>query len=104
MGELNDRQAPELKRFHDAVGSRFRVVLDEGVPADLTLIEVAVRDRRPGWESFSLLFEGPSRPPRWDGLLQAEHPELGVFPLFLVAVLTESDGQHYEAVFNRRLP
>ena len=97
-------QAPELKRFQDAVDSGFRVTLAEGVWADLTLVEVDTSDVRPGWESFSLLFDGPSPPVFWDGTFLVEHAELGSFPLFLVAVHTDAAGQQYEAVFNRRVP
>lgn len=101
---MDEREAPELKRFQDAVDSRFRVTLPGRVAADLTLIEVATFEFRPGWESFSLLFDGPSPPAFWDGMFVVEHAELGSFPLFLVAVHTDTDGQQYEAVFNRRLP
>ncbi len=96
-------QAPELKRFQDASDTRFRVILGEGVAADLTLMEVDVHESPTGWESFSLVFDGPSPPAFWDGMFPVEHPELGSFVLFLVAVQTDSDGQQYEAVLNRRL-
>ena len=96
-------RAPELKRFEDALESRFRVTLTEDPAVDLTLVEVAAFPVRPGWEAFSLLFDGPSPAAFWHGMFLVEHAELGSFPLFLVAVHTDPDGQQYEAVFNRRL-
>jgi hypothetical protein len=90
--------------FEEALHTPFRVLLDDSRSVDLTLIEVSRADTRPGWEAFSLLFAGPNPPAFWDGLYTVEHPRLGSQPIFLVAVDTEGDGQHYEAVFNRPEP
>jgi hypothetical protein len=87
--------------FEEALNTPFRVLLDDERSVDLTLVEVARADTRQGWEAFSLLFAGPSPPAFWDGLYTVEHQSLGSQPMFLVAVSTEGDGQHYEAVFNR---
>lgn len=91
---------PALVGFEKALDSGFRVHVDDPGPVEVTLVEVAVSDRRPGWETFSLLFAGGD-----EALPQAmycvDHADLGSFPLFLVPVLTDRDGRHYEAVFNR---
>ncbi len=100
VGPSGSDSTPALIGFRTALQSVFRVHVN-GTGADLTLIEVVASDRRSGWETFSLLFEGPSPPAFWDGTFTVQHPQLGTFPLFLVAVQTEGDGQHYEAVFNR---
>ena len=100
---VDEAQAPELERFDEARHTAFGVSLDGRVVADLTLIDVVTFDAGPRWESFSLVFDGPSPAPFCDGTFQVEHAELGSFPLFLVAICTDADGQQYEAVFNRRL-
>ena len=35
------------------------------------------------------------------GTFDVAHPDMGMFPLFLVPVAREPDGFRYEAVFNR---
>lgn len=104
VGRSDSDQLPELIGLRNALDTAFRVHDDGGLAADLTLVEVVASDRRPGWETFSLLFDGPSPPAFWDGTFAVEHPGLGSFPMFLVAVQTDGDGQHYEAILNRRQP
>jgi hypothetical protein len=93
--------APELSRFKEALHSPFVVRLGDGGAITLTLHEINARDGRPGWESFALIFDGPSPAAFMDGLFEVEHAVLGSFALFVVAVHTDGDGQQYEAVFNR---
>lgn len=78
--------------FAPVLDSAFRV---EGGPA---LRLAALRDQRQqdGWESFSLLFEGPADAPIGQGLVPLEHDDLGRLELFLVPVGPGS----YEAAFN----
>jgi hypothetical protein len=91
---------PTLAGFRDAAGSAFQVEVDDGRAVEVTLLEVQETDRRPGWETFSLLFAGPDEPLR-QAAYPVRHDELGSFLLFLVPVLVEARGQGYEAVFNR---
>jgi hypothetical protein len=94
---------PGLSRFKTALHTPFTVRLDDARSVALTLDEItSAPDVRPGWESFSLTFRGPSPPVFWDGTFDVEHAALGPFPMYLVAVQTEGDGQYYEAVFFRR--
>ena len=93
-------RAPELPAFHESVGSTFRVHVDATTAVDVTLTEVATHDRHPAWESFSLLFMGGT-PAFGQGMYPVEHPALGSFPLFLVPIISDGEGQRYEAVFNR---
>lgn len=94
---------PSLAGFRDAAGTAFQVQIDDRRAVDVTLVEVRHADRRPGWETFSLLFTGPDEPfPQ--AAYPVRHDQLGSFLLFLVPVLTEDNGQGYEAVFNRPAP
>ena len=94
---------PPFSGFEDALHTPFDVRLDDTRQVSLVLEEVIATGARPGWESFSLIFDGPSPPVFWDGLFEFEHPELGLFPMFVVAVQTDGEGQQYQAVFNRRV-
>lgn len=98
------RPAPALAAFEDALHSSFVVRDGDRELATLTLGEIKAGGSRRGWESFSLIFDGPNPPPFRDGLFEVEHPGVGVFALFLVAVHTDGDAQQYEAVFNRPRP
>lgn len=94
---------PKLSQFKTALHTPFTIRLDDVLSVALTLDEItSATDVRPGWESFSLMFRGPSRPVFWDGMFDVDHAELGCFPMYVVAVQTEGDGQRYEAVFFRR--
>lgn len=93
---------PDLRSFKDAVHDDFRVDRGDGERVNMALIGVVERDGGPGWEQFSLLFRGPLAPPHWQRTCTVEHADLGAFELFLVAIVTDGDGQHYEATFNRR--
>lgn len=93
--------APTLSAFEGALNTPFIVEPANGGSVTLTLVAVNAGGSRPGWESFSLIFDGPSPPAFWDGLFEIEHVALGSCSVFLAAVQTDGDGQQYEAVFNR---
>ena len=97
---VDDGGAPTLAELTSALRTTFSADVD-GRAVDLTLVDVRHADRRPGWETFSLLFATPD-----SALPQAtyavEHDRLGSFLLFLVPVLDDAGEQRYEAVFNRR--
>lgn len=97
-------RTPDLASWRRALDTSFRVHFDGGGTFDLTLVSVDALERRPGWESFSLLFAGPTPTALWQGTFLVEHTDVGRFPLFIVAVQTDGDGQHYEAVVNRPAP
>jgi hypothetical protein len=92
---------PAFSAFERALHSPFIVAPADGGSVTLTLMEVSAGASRPGWESFSLIFAGPSPPAFWDGLFEIEHAEIGSFSVFLVAVQTDGDSQQYQALFNR---
>lgn len=93
---------PELSRWKSVLHTPFVFRLDTSRCVELTLDEIASFDVRPGWESFSLIFGGPCPPAFSDGMFDVEHAELGSFPLFVAAVLTDGDNQQYQAIFYRR--
>jgi hypothetical protein len=97
---MNLAIVPSLAGFQASLDSRFRLGLEDGGSADLTLVEVSCASPVAGWERFSLLFTGP-REALAQGTYRVEHGDLGSFSLFLVPVTTDGDEQHYEAVFNR---
>jgi hypothetical protein len=85
-------------------GTIFRVRA-RGADVDLVLIEVRAgrsRPSRPGIrpEPFSLLFRGAMASPLTQGLYPLEHPQLPGLELFIVPVGRDTEGLHYEAVFN----
>ncbi len=87
--------------FSELVDDDFRIRLDDGSSVDLRLA-AASRSALPaqpgGREPFSLLFRGPA-PILPQRIYSVEHPGLGAFDLFLVALTPDEDGARYEAVF-----
>jgi microcystin-dependent protein len=53
---------PTLAGFRDAEGTSFEVQVDDRRTVEVTLVEVRQADRRAGWETFSLLFDGSDEP------------------------------------------
>ena len=53
-------------------------------------------------ECFSLIFAAGPEKPLQQGIHAFEHPQLGIFELFITPVTsTQKDFRHYEAVINR---
>jgi hypothetical protein len=91
--------------FFTQVGTRFRLAQGAGA-ANLKLVAAkALPDHGPADaqnETFSLLFAGPKQPALAQDTHCFEHPELGVFEMFIVPVgPPDSSLVYYEAVFNR---
>ena len=101
---LTPQPGPERAALEHALGSPFSIWLDDDRAVPLTLVELHQSPARAGWECFSLLFEGPDPPVFGQGTYRTEHPAIGTFPLFVVPVWTDAEGQHYEAVINRPTP
>lgn len=98
-----------LKSFQGFVEQqwRFRFGPDEKHSVLVTLVE-AKATRAPGegapasirQEPFSLLFEGPTEPPIFQGLVILEHSEFGISePLLTTYVGPINEGRAYEIVF-----
>jgi len=94
----------EQAAFVAAVGTPFVLRLADGASLALTLLAVEPGRSRPGWERFSLLFDGPTPPTIPHLAYQVEHATLGTFPLFVGPISADEGSPPYEAVFNRRVP
>lgn len=94
----------DKEAFVAAVGSPFLLRMPGGASLALTLMDVEPGRSRPGWERFSLLFDGPTPPTIPHLAYEVEHATLGTFPLFVGPVGTDEGSPPYEAVFNRRVP
>lgn len=90
--------------FAKNVNTIFRIQIGDSRHIDLKLEAVTPKKIEPteqaGMERFSAVFSGPL-----DSFLPQQtyfmtHPEMGEFPIFLVAIGREADGFRYEAVYN----
>ncbi len=54
-------------------------------------------------QSFSLAFAGPAQPFLPQGMYRFEHPQTGVFDLFIVPAGRTANGFQYHAVINRNV-
>ncbi|MGH9277500.1 MAG: DUF6916 family protein [Acidimicrobiales bacterium] len=89
-----------MATFTPLVNTTFRFTV-AGRSVSLVLEQV-VDERRAGsaGECFSLIFVG-SKPGFGQGTYAVDHPKLARFDLFVAPVGRRSDGQDYQAVFNR---
>ena len=97
---------PDLtsESFAPLTGSDFEVLLPGHDPIRLTLGEISVLEEVAAPEPirrvpFSLIFTGPLQPTLQQNTYDVEHPDLGIFPLFLVPIGPAADLMRYEAVF-----
>ena len=82
--------------FKPLLNERFELVAEDG-RVDLELVDVT-ESAGSGAElraPFSIVFSGPADPILPQAIYRLEHPELGVFDLFLVPIAAGN----YEAVF-----
>jgi hypothetical protein len=95
-----------IDAFADRTGETFTIHPDDARSLPVTLTEVADltstsgpgvfgRPRAP----FSLVFHGPPDVVLPQQIYRLEHPELGSFELFLVAIGPDGRGQRYQAIF-----
>jgi hypothetical protein len=94
----------EQAAFRVAIGTPFVVRLPDGTTVELTLVAVERGPSRPGWERFTLLFDGPAPATLPHLTYVVEHASLGTFPLFVGPVVADEGSPRYEAVFNRPAP
>jgi hypothetical protein len=92
--------------FGTALHSTFRVtpmtVGGGAVTAvDMELVDYTEHQSEPGYESFTLLFQGATDPPLSQGLHHFEHASLGGTDIFIVPVSADAVGRGYEAIFSR---
>ena len=94
---------PSFPMFGECLGSRFRVVPDDGAVVELTLIEatkLTSRGHPARPEPFSLVFRGPAGLRLPQRIYSFEHEALGAFEMFIVPIVPDGQGPRYEAVFN----
>ena len=98
-----------VSSFIGHVNAKFRTHLDSAGAVDLELIEARTigetrRPESPGIRSqaFSLIFRGPRDRLLPQQIYPIEHPTRGTLGIFLVPLGPEGDseGLHYQAVFN----
>jgi hypothetical protein len=84
------------------VGARFAIRGGRFDGTVLSLAQVEVhRPSAPGYETFSLFFEGPREAPLEQATYDLESDAFGVQAVFLVPVAPVGERRRYEAVFNR---
>lgn len=95
----------QLKKsgFEAALKSTFVVsAVEQATPGHgMTLTELRSRPAPPGFEQFSLLFEGPPEPMLPQGIYQFRHDQLGEMPLFTVPIGKNSHAAQYEVCISR---
>jgi hypothetical protein len=85
--------------FAELADTRFFVHYGAASPLEVLLVE-AVDVSNPWQDRFSVVFRGPHEPLLQQRIYRFEHEKLGPFDLFIVPIKRDSDGLHYEAVFN----
>ncbi len=91
-----------LQNFESRVNQTFQVQTPQGV-VKLTLGEVLPQKKAPKhYESYSLLFQGPSDIFLEQAIYRLEHDEMDPVDLFLVPTAGDDAGYDYEVVVNRK--
>ncbi len=100
-----DFSAERLKKdgFVVACNSEFLIsMIDQPIVAlALQLAELRSRPAPPGFEQFSLLFQGPAEPALEQGIYRFQHAKLGELDLFMVPVARNREGIQYEVCISR---
>lgn len=90
--------------FAANLNSIFRVKIESPQPIELKLITVKAHQSeihpRPEMERFSVVFVGSADYVLPQNIYSLSHDEMGEFDVFLVPIGKESDGYHYEAIYN----
>lgn len=93
----------DLDEFRAEIGSQLLLRGEDGrrFPARIARVrEYAVHSRL---QQFTVLFESELREPSPQGIYQIEHPQLGIFELLIVPVVSRRTRIDYEAAFTRFL-
>ncbi len=84
------------------VGTLFQVCAGPALGTELKLSALEDRAAPGGYETFSLMLDGPAEPRLGQGIYELAHPRMGTHAIFIVPVQDLAPGIRYEAVFNRR--
>jgi hypothetical protein len=97
-----------MESFSKWVKTRFRVRITPTETMEMELAEVTSPPTAPGntpghsgYESFSVIFTGPSEPVLPQRIYAFEGEGIGRFDLFIVPIGRDSGGARYQAAFNR---
>jgi len=86
--------------FVQQAHSNFQIQLEPPNVVDLELTEVSAVKRSETQEEFAITFRGPLDAFLGQGTRSVAHEKMGEFDVFLVPISKESDGYHYEAIYN----
>ncbi|PWW00754.1 hypothetical protein DFQ01_112107 [Paenibacillus cellulosilyticus] len=90
---------PTLAMYKQAVNTAFEVVgLERKVELTLAVVEKVKED--PGFERFTLLFDGPSDVFLPQQTLPLYHADLGELDIFVSPIGPTANGYRYEAIFH----
>jgi hypothetical protein len=94
-----------LETFSEHLNSKFAVKRESSADAvvELQLIEAKRVSKAPGYEQFSLIFNGPLDSYLEQAIYSFEHDGIGTFEMFIVPIGKDEDGFKYQAVVNRPL-
>lgn len=92
-----------VQTFSSHLGSDFRIYPDASGSLDVALVAATDLSGKPDGESsgrpFSIVFRGPGNVLLPQRIYRMEHPEIGIFELFLVPIGPDEQGLRYEAIF-----
>lgn len=88
-------------RFAEQLNTDFLIRFTPEASMAAELVEVSELRQKGKQESYSLVFRAPLDAPVLQQMFAVEHPELGVFELFLVPIGKNDRGVEFEAVFNQ---
>ena len=99
---MDSAQSITREALSAQVGARFAIRGGrfDGIVLSLAQVEEHPASA-PGYETFSLLFEGPLEAPLEQATYEMESDRFGVQALFLVPIAPVGERSRYEAVFNR---
>ena len=90
--------------FEANLNTAFLLQIDSRSPIELKLIAVQPHQSdvhpRSDMERFSVFFVGPEDFLLPQNIYSVKHDTMGEFDLFIVPISRQSDGYHYEAIYN----
>ena len=90
-----------IDMFEGQLDTKFLMHYGDSQSAELQLIAVKDVGSSERQQQFSLLFLAPIEAPIRQAIYRVDHDKLGNLDLFLVPVARDTEGVHYEAIFNR---
>lgn len=100
---MTEPQHLNLATFTENLQTKFQASAEDGPAVELEMIRATDTgtNMEAGQEQFSIVFRGPGDVFLNQRTYRMEHPQMGVFDLFLVPIKRDQDGFYYEACFAR---